>query len=146
MENSVEDIGIVEQIIDTHTALVSIVKRGECSMCPGQKHCNTFKQESNDKIEARYHNELHKGDKVVLKFKPEMRITAALIIFLAPIIILIAFYYLTNLLFNNELLSIIVSIGSLIFFFIIIFLLSKKLTLFSNFKPTIVKIITNEEA
>lgn len=135
--------GIVEKILNENTVLISVEGMEGCESCDGKSCGNIFYKKNKNTFEVNYNGDINVGDRVEILFKPELKIIAAIILFILPIAGLVVFYYLGNALFNKESLSILSSLVGLIASFMIAYIIGKKSKKMNNFKPFVEKIANN---
>ena len=119
------ETGIVKKVIDTNTALVSIVIRGECSSCKAQKTCCDGVGDPTGEVEVKFNDDIKEGDEVNIDIKPQLRILTSIIIFLIPVVFLFAFYFLGFTLFKSEGIATLFSFLGLGISFLLIFVFFK---------------------
>lgn len=134
-----EEIGKIIQVANGKI-VVQIEAGGQCKLCGAAQACQPA-QATMRQMELPYHSQdLNIGDKVIIHFKPQIRVLSAALVFILPILFMIAGYFIGQGLFASEGMAVLFSFVGLSVSFLLLRLINRFTANSKNFVPNIIKL------
>ncbi len=137
-----KEIGKVTEV-KNNIAKVAIDKKSECDKCG---MCLFPKGASSVEFDCKNPLGATLGDTVEIETERDGKLLGAILVFLVPLLLIGASALIGFLVLENELTVLLISVGLIIAWFAILSVIDKKIKKSVNFSPTIIKVITAENA
>lgn len=134
-----EEVGKIIRVADGKI-VVQIDAGSQCKLCGAAQACHPA-QATTRQLELPYQSQdLNIGDEVMVRFKPQIRVLSAALVFILPILFMIAGYFIGQSIFKNESMAVLVSFGALMVSFLALWIINRFSARSKNFVPNIIKL------